>query len=182
MLCLTGALALAAMSCKDDQVIIVKTISVNGQSYEVKSAFYEENAAEYGDEASFTLALLKDAFSQIPEDEPSFYIGIEMSESLYGKTLDLTEPLVKSGTLEPHLDLIATIDGTPFEINYSEGSIDLSVAEVDTSLTVTSGILKVIKNGDRFSVKLSVTLSDGSSASADWQGTARKYGHTNKTV
>ena len=37
-----------------------------------------------------TLILLKDAFSQIPEDQPSFFVGIELSESLYGKTIDLT--------------------------------------------------------------------------------------------
>lgn len=59
MLCLAGALALAATSCKDDtETVTMQTITVNGLINEVKSAFYEENAAEKDAEASFTLILL----------------------------------------------------------------------------------------------------------------------------
>lgn len=175
MLCLAGALALASTSCKDDKkTITVQTITVNGQMYEVKSALYGENPSEYGDEASFNLILLKDTFSQIPKDEPSFYVGIELSESLYGKTVDLTEPIVKSGPLAPYLDIVAANEGQSFEIDNTEGSIDISVGEADTSLTVTSGTLKVTKNGGDFSVKLSVELSDGKSVFADWTGKATK--------
>ena len=175
MLCLAGALALAATSCKDDnETVTMQTITVNGLINEVKSAFYRENPPEYGDEASFTLILLKDAFSQIPEDQPSFFVGIELSESLYGKTIDLTKPVVKSGTLEPYLDIIATIDGSSFEIDNSEGSIDISVKGKDTPFTITAGTLKATKTGGEFSVKLSVNLSNGSSASVDWTGKATK--------
>lgn len=97
-----------------------------------------------------------------------------MSESLYGKTVDLTKPIVKSGTLAPYLDIVAANEGQSFEIDNSEGSIDISVGEADTSLTVTSGTLKVTKNGGDFSVKLSVELSDGKSIFADWTGKATK--------
>ena len=49
MLCLAGALALAAASCKEDKkVVTLQTITVSGQMYEVKSAFYTENPAEEG--------------------------------------------------------------------------------------------------------------------------------------
>lgn len=113
-------------------------------------------------------------FSQPPTGEPSFYVGIELSESLYGKTVDLTKPIVKSGTLAPYLDIVAANEGQSFEIDNSEGSIDISVGEADTSLTVTSGTLKVTKNGGDFSVKLSVKLSDGKSIFADWTGKATK--------
>ena len=175
MLCLAGALALASTSCKDDKkTITVQTITVNGQMYEVKSALYGENPSEYGDEASFNLILLKDTFSQIPKDEPSFYVGIELSESLYGKTVDLTEPIVKSGPLAPYLDIVAANEGQSFEIDNSEGSIDISVQEADSPLTVTSGSLKVTKNGGDFSVKFFVNLSDGRYIAADWKGTAKK--------
>ena len=168
MLCLTGALALATTSCKDEKVTTMQTITVNGRICEVKSAFYT------GDEASFNLILLNDVFSQPPTGEPSFYVGIELSESLYGKTVDLTKPIVKSGTLAPYLDIVAANEGQSFEIDNSEGSIDISVGEADTSLTVTSGTLKVTKNGGDFSVKLSVELSDGKSIFADWTGKATK--------
>ena len=93
MLCLTGALALATTSCKDEKVTTMQTITVNGRICEVKSAFYTDNPSEYGDEASFNLILLNDVFSQPPTGEPSFYVGIELSESLYGKTVDLTKPM-----------------------------------------------------------------------------------------
>lgn len=176
MLCLAGALTLAATSCKDEkQTITVQTITVNGLTSEVQSAFYvEEELAEEGGEAGTSLILLPTFLQTLPEDEPDFYVGIEISESLYGKTVDLTEPIVKSGPLEPYLDIVAASEGQSFEIDNSEGSIDISVGETDTSLTVTSGTLKVTKNGDDFSVKLSVTLSDGKFISADWKGTAIK--------
>ena len=49
MFCLTGALALATTSCKDEKVTTMQTITVNGQICEVKSAFYvEEKADEIG--------------------------------------------------------------------------------------------------------------------------------------
>lgn len=174
MLCLTGALALATTSCKDEKVTTMQTITVNGRICEVKSAFYTDNPSEYGDEASFNLILLNDVFSQPPTGEPSFYVGIELSESLYGKTVDLTKPIVKSGTLAPYLDIVAANEGQSFEIDNSEGSIDISVQEADSPLTVTSGTLKVTKNGGDFSVKLSVELSDGKSIFADWTGKATK--------
>lgn len=175
MLCLAGALALAAASCKEDeQVVTVQTITVNGQIYEVKSAFYVEEKADEGAEAGTSLALLPTVLQTLPEDEPGFYVGIEISESLWDKTVDLTKPIVKSGTLEPYLDIIAAADGTTVEIDNSEGSIDISVKEADTSLTVTSGTLKVTKDGGDFSVKFFVNLSDGRNIAADWEGTATK--------
>ncbi len=175
MLCLAGALALAAASCKEDeQVVTVQTITVNGQIYEVKSAFYVEEKADEGAEAGTSLALLPTVLQTLPEDEPDFYVGIGLSESLWDKTIDLTKPIVKSGTLEPYLEIIAAANGTTIEIDNSEGSIDISVKEADTPLTVTSGTLKATKNGNNFTIKLSVKLSDGNSISADWSGTATK--------
>ena len=91
MLCLAGALALAAASCKEDKkVVTLQTITVSGQMYEVKSAFYTENPAEEGGEAGFMLGLFPTVLTTIPEEEPSFYVGIEIPESLCGKTIDLT--------------------------------------------------------------------------------------------
>lgn len=112
-------------------------------------------------------------FSFLKNTHP-FYVGIEISESLCGKTIDLTKPIVKSGTLEPYLGIIASADGTTIEIDNSEGSIDISVQEADSPLTVTSGTLKVTKNGGDFSVKFFVNLSDGRYIAADWKGTAKK--------
>ena len=91
-----------------------------------------------------------------------------------GKTIDLTKPIVKSGTLEPYLGIIASADGTTIEIDNSEGSIDISVQEADSPLTVTAGSLKVTKHGGDFSVKFFVNLSDGRNIAADWKGTATK--------
>ena len=176
-LCLAGALALAATACDDDDDKdggYSGKMTVSGQTEEVKSALYYEYAADGGDEAEIDLYLFKDALSAMPNAEPSFYVNLEISESLNGKTVDLTKPIVKSGTLAPYLDIVAANEGQSFEIDNSEGSIDISVGEADTSLTVTSGTLKVTKNGGDFSVKLSVKLSDGKSIFADWTGKATK--------
>lgn len=176
MFCLAGALALTATSCKEDKkVVTVQTITVNGQICEVKSAFYGvEEPAEEGGEAGTSLILLPTVLQTLPEDEPDFYVGIEISESLWDKTIDLTKPIVKSGTPEPYLAIIAAADGTTVEIDNSEGLIDISVQEADSPLTVTSGTLKATKNGGEFSVKFFVNLSDGRFIAADWKGKATK--------
>lgn len=175
--CLAGALALASTSCKDDKndgFPPSGTIAVNGRTEPVKSAFYTEEPADHEAEAGLELGLFRDAFTTIPHEEPEFYVGIEISESLYGKTIDLTQPVTKSGTLEPYLGIIAAANGPSIDIDNSWGSIDISVGEEDTSLTVTSGTLKVTKEGDKFTVNLSVKLSDGKTISANWSGTAVK--------
>ena len=46
MFCLTGALALATTSCKDEKVTTMQTITVNGQICEVKSAFSPLNVLD----------------------------------------------------------------------------------------------------------------------------------------
>ena len=53
MFCLTGALALATTSCKDEKVTTMQTITVNGQICEVKSAFYVEEKADEQWETSY---------------------------------------------------------------------------------------------------------------------------------
>lgn len=65
MLCLTGALALATTSCKDEKVTTMQTITVNGQICEVKSAFYVEEKADEQWETSYDLILFREYFFNI---------------------------------------------------------------------------------------------------------------------
>lgn len=181
-LCLAGALALAATSCKEDKAeIIVDTITVNGQSYEVKTALYAEDAGDDEDEAALELGLFRDSFATPPHDEPDFYVGIGISESLYGRTIDLTKPVAKSGALEPYLEIMATGNGIAFGIEYYKGQIYVETPEPvqPAGLTVQEGSLKLTKKGDKFTVQMYVTLSDGKSASAGWSGTAIKANTVN---
>lgn len=144
-------------------------MTVNGQTETVKSAFYEEYAANEYDEAEIDLFLFKDAFSQAPTEEPSFYVNIEVSESLNGKTLDLTKPLDQSKTPKPYLYISAVGNGKDFDIDYKNNTI-----EITDNATVTSGTLTATKNGNKFTVKLSIKLSNGNSITADWEGMATK--------
>jgi len=66
MFCLTGALALATTSCKDEKVTTMQTITVNGQICEVKSAFYVEEKADEQWETSYDLILFREYFSTLP--------------------------------------------------------------------------------------------------------------------
>ena len=93
MLCLTGALALATTSCKDEKVTTMQTITVNGRICEVKSAFYVEEKADEQWETSYDLILFREYFSTLPFTMSDYGVDIEVSESLIGKTIDLTEPV-----------------------------------------------------------------------------------------
>ena len=102
MFCLTGALALATTSCKDEKVTTMQTITVNGQICEVKSAFYVEEKADEQWETSYDLILFREYFSTLPFTMSDYGVDIEVSESLIGKTIDLTEPVTQTGPLHPH--------------------------------------------------------------------------------
>lgn len=176
MLCLAGALGLAATSCDEDKNEDGRfsgKMTINGQTETVKSAFYAESPANDRNEANFQIGLLKDACSKLPDD-PDYHVTISLTESLYGKTLDLTQPIRKSGTLDNGMSIAArNAPNTHFRISYTaDGKIKVISGEADA--TVTSGVLTVTRSGDDFTVKLSVTLSDGNSAAVDWKGTATK--------
>ena len=105
MFCLTGALALATTSCKDEKVTTMQTITVNGQICEVKSAFYVEEKADEQWETSYDLILFREYFSTLPFTMSDYGVDIEVSESLIGKTIDLTEPVTQTGPLRPYLSV-----------------------------------------------------------------------------
>ncbi|MFQ8714152.1 MAG: hypothetical protein ACLR93_11010 [Alistipes onderdonkii] len=74
-------------------------MTVNGQTEEIKSAIYAEApAGEFG-ENGVGLYLFKDVLTGMPEEEPDFGIMIVITESLYGKTIDLTKPVARSSYL-----------------------------------------------------------------------------------
>ena len=104
----------------------------------------------------------------MPEDgDPDFGISIEFSESLLGKTIDLTKPLDP----DLRLYLLGGNKKTAIGIYYSNGTI---TDENDDALTVSAGTLTLTRSGDNFTVKLSVTLPDGSSLAAEWKGKVTK--------
>lgn len=141
-------------------------MTVNGRTEEVKSVLYvyAEASDEDFDENAVVLCLFRDVVSEIPED-PDFAISIEMMESLLGKTIDLTEPVGRNS----YLTLTGLNDNNDLNIDFTGDTID-TYGEA----TVTGGTLLVTRSGDDFTVKFSVTLSDGGSASADWKGKATK--------
>lgn len=145
-------------------------MTVNGQTEEIKSAIYAEApAGEFG-ENGVGLYLFKDVLTGMPEEEPDFGIMIVITESLYGKTIDLTKPVARSSYL-----LIAGMNkNLDVSIEYDDGTIDTTDGGSSQGPSVTDGTLLLTRSGDNFTVELSVTLSDGCSVSADWKGTATK--------
>ena len=137
-------------------------ITINGQTETVNSAFY------ISDDGYIALFLLKDVLTEIPEDgDPDFGISIEFSESLPGKTIDLTKPLDP----DLRLYLLGGNKKTAIGIYYNDGTI---TDENNDALTVSAGTLTLTRSGDNFTVELSVTLSDGSSLAAEWKGKVTK--------
>lgn len=135
-------------------------MTVNGRTEQVESAFYQEIS-----ETTTYLYLLREPFSELPEMEPDYYILIRFTESLNGKTLDLTRPLDRNSYLE--------LDGwnapSYVHVVYTDGAIR---DDDGNPVAVTTGSLTLNRDGDRFTVKLSATLADGSSIAADWAGKA----------
>lgn len=164
-LCLAGALAMAATACDDDDDKgggNSGKMIVNGQTEEIKSVFYEERL---GNRTTTDLYLFREAFAEFPEMQPEFCVIIRFSESLNGKTLDLTRPLDPNS----HLYLVGWSDTSYVEVGYVDGTISDDHAN---PLAVTTGSLTLKRDGDRFTVKLSMTLDDGNTLAVDWAGKA----------
>ena len=85
----------------------------------------------------------------------------------------LTEPVTQTGPLRPYLS-VGAIGETEFDIVHSFERITVSNGDDISSATVSYGMLTVTRDGDNFSVKLSVKLSDGKSIFADWTRKATK--------
>lgn len=145
-------------------------MTVNGQTEDVKSAIYAEVPPEELGENGVMLYLLKDVVTGMPQEEPDFGIGIMITESLYGKTLDLTKPLDKSS----YLNIVGVNKNDDVYIEYADGKIDTTDGGDGPVPTVTGETLLLTRSGDNFTVKLSVKLSDGKSIFADWTGKATK--------
>lgn len=167
--CLAGALALAAASCndKDDKGADASKMTVNGQTETIGSAIYLDFPSDEVGKNRIMLYLLKDVKTSLPENETDFGIALMVTESFYGKTLDLPKPLGK----DSQLTLVGANGSGIFEVVYADGKITDSIGK---KIVVTAGTLTLTRSGDDFSVKVSVTLADGNSLSADWKGKAMK--------
>lgn len=137
----TYLLAFAAVttviSCSKDDVEPMMGFSnkmtINGQTEEVKSAFYGEYPVIQDDEAGVELYLFKDAFTECPEDDVlSFAIYLDVSESLFGKTIDLSKPITKGSKLEPYL-YMAALNIKGFDIEYYDDFMMLPMKNTTTS-------------------------------------------------
>lgn len=136
---------------------------VNGQTEEIKSVFYQDHLV--GNRTRTDLYLLREALAELPEMEPDFCVVIRFSESLNGKTLDLTRPLDPNS----YLNLIGWSDTSDVAVEYVDGTI----CDVPGHpLGITTGSLTLNRDGDRFTIKLSVTLDDGRTLAVDWAGKA----------
>lgn len=180
LFCLAGALALIASSCddeKDNGSGFSGKMTVNGQTETINSAFYHYTAANDRNEADFLLILFKDFLTELPEDAPDIFVSVALSESLFNRTIDLTQPVAQSGELQRGIHIQARKTPDPyFWISHTgDGKIEVvNSVSGPSDAVVTAGTLTATRNGDNFTIKLSVTLSDGKSIAADWKGTATR--------
>lgn len=169
-LCLAGTLCLAAASCdedKEDNGGFSGKMTINGQTEAVKSAFYDEEPGNDSAEAQVRIVFLKDAYAEFPdmqpETRPDMMVLIGLSESLFGKTVDLTQPLDQHNEPTPALMYGGIHESHVITAaNYLNNKILVS-----KNGTIKSGTLTMTRSGSHFTVQFSVTFSDGTSLAVD---------------
>ena len=173
-------------------------MNINGQTLEIKSAVYVDVVKEYyEDQISLTLY----SETQFPTfkygesilSATGAWIGINVSKSFFGKTVDLTQPFPFSGQRPiPEIHILARESGKGKMVGVKyipDGSIHVASEDVQISdefgevvhfnpsptAPVTAGSsLTLTRNGDKFTIKLSLTLNDGRSVSIDFEGKPTK--------
>lgn len=169
-LCMATALALAVTACSDDNDNDGDngqrgTITIGSETEEVESAFSAAIPTQEGNEGGYYILLFEEDFKDIPKNQPNFYISLFIPESCFGKQIDLTKVLPKNGALSSFL----IIGNKTHEIEISNTNIYVD----PESLTLSSGTLNATRNGGKFAVKFTVTLSNGHTIAADWSGTPK---------
>lgn len=171
-----SALALGFTACSDDDDDNNGgqrgTITIGNKTEEVESAFSAAIPSQEGQEGGSYILFFEEDFKEFPKDEPNFFVGVLISDSSFGKQIDLTKALTKSGALSPYLVIGDPTHG--IEIDETGVAADSYESGTETELTVSSGSMKATRNGDKFSVKFTVTFSDGHTIAGDWSGTPRE--------
>lgn len=166
-LALMAALLLASASCtekKTPEKAATGTIQINQRNETVHGVYYVEVSAD--EESGTCLEMLILGSEGAPgAGEPEFYLSLEISEDLCGRTIDLSHPLDAQGWPLPYLYIAARNGSERFTVDYDEDPI----AEV-----VREGSLAIIRNGDRFDIHISLERTDGNSFRIEWSGTATK--------
>lgn len=165
-LCMVGALALTACSDDDDNKSGNKgTITIGTETKSVESAFSGVIEPLDGEEGGYVLVLLDENYPELPTSKPDFFVVLYIAESCLDKQIDLTKVLSKSGPLTPYI-LIS-------DMTYDVEINDENTYTTPEGLTVSSGTLKATRSGDKFTVKFTVSLSDGHTIAADWSGSTK---------
>ena len=173
-------------------------MNINGQTLEIKSAVCGDVVQEYYEDQIRVTLYSETQFPTIKYGESMLsatgaWIGISVSKSFLGKTVDLTKPLPKSGQQPiPEILIVARESGKGKIVGVSyilDGYIHVASEDVQVSdefgeivhfkpsptAPVTAGSsLTLTRNGDKFTIKLSLTLNDGRSVSIDFEGKPTK--------
>ncbi len=147
------------------------TLTFNGQSFAIKSAFYVLGDRSDGDNGNY-LYLLTEPYSALPNEEPDRYLIIGLSNSCLGKRFDLTALEWGSASSTAWLSIFNPV----FDI-YAENNTDTpNIVAVDpSSLAIQTGTFHVSRSiNNDFTVNISIKFADGQSVKASWAGTARQ--------
>ena len=166
-LLLSGVLLVSATSCKKEKTgnePPAGTIRINQHSENIRNVYFFEEPADVETGATVGLLILG------PEGgpgaiEPEFYGSVEISEALFGSTIDLSRPLEPVTQPLPYLVCVARDGALKFTVDYDEDPIE----EV-----VSQGSLKIDRQGDTFRIECSLTCSDGNQLQISWSGPATR--------
>lgn len=130
------------------------TVTCDTHTMSVKSAFYTERTSN--EMQVIDLYAFSDVLTEMPDNEPSNYIGITVSGILSGTAIDLSKALTTGildfnfVTADTYFKIASASDG--FMLNITPGA-----GGTPTNSKVTAGTFKYTKTGARFAIELNAT-------------------------
>lgn len=177
-ICLIGTWALAATACSDKKEETPATegsITVNGRTEMVGSGFCDYGRADGYDQKCWTILLCNEALDKMPVSGPDFYICVSVPETHMGKIIILTDPLESKSWPKPCISI--AVPGRLMQVNDRRTTVfDLQDNDrIPSEITLSEGMVEMIRDGMEFSLKLNMRFSDGNTAIANWRGKITRF-------
>ncbi|OUN58587.1 hypothetical protein [Alistipes sp. An66] len=176
------ALTFAATSCsKDDdsgglmpeeenQEPVLGEMSISDLSAPIRCVFTSLEDAENGCDPIWNLYFYDQMYVSRP-DYSDIESHIQIPESFFGKTIDLTQPLDQEANPQQQMSIFIRFkrDLQQLILLYHDNRISV-LNSIDGLSTVVRGTLRIDRNGNWFVIEMTTDLSDGQTAAIHWCG------------
>ena len=155
---------------EENQEPVLGEMSISDLSAPIRCVFTQLEDAENGCDPIWNLYFYEQTYISRP-DHSDIESHIQIPESFFGKTIDLTQPLDQEANPQQKMSIFIRFERYLQQLILFFHDNRISVLNsIDGLSTVVRGNLRMDRNGDQFVIEMTLDLSDGQTAAIHWCG------------